>query len=197
LLYCHNEGIIHNDIQIRHVLIDSHFDAKLKGFELAVLSTSSCKISSLVPFTSAPEVLKTGIVSKKSDVFSFGLLMWELGHNGHRKPHDKSNLSLLQLVDRIISGVTPDIPEEWPLAYRVVIQLCLLTDPQSRPDMAVIQKEIEQAKKDFHSIPRSGLHLDFNTSVRSSSEGRSKTVGYRIHAPLLDSSEDLDVKPKD
>jgi len=148
LLHCHTQCILHNDVQLRHVLVDSNTDAKLKGFELALLTTDrSPKATALIPMYTAPEVLKDGTCSTRSDVYAYGLFLWELANRGAYKSHE--SLSLLQLVKKVCSGHVPEMPNEWPLGYRVIIHLCLLSDPNARPDMAMIKKEVQSARLNF------------------------------------------------
>eukprot|EP01123_Difflugia_compressa_P010959 TRINITY_DN4169_c0_g1_i2.p1 TRINITY_DN4169_c0_g1~~TRINITY_DN4169_c0_g1_i2.p1 ORF type:complete len:193 (+),score=17.41 TRINITY_DN4169_c0_g1_i2:44-580(+) len=137
-------GVIHNDIQLRHVLLDANLNTKLKGFELALPSTDyTHTVSSLIPVYSAPETLKYGTFSEKSDVYGYGILLWQMAHRARKEPFDKAK-PLPDLVNQICSGRNNiEIPNEWPLIYRVIIQRCLISDASCRPDFNQIEIELQ------------------------------------------------------
>src|SRR5947209_1064866 len=78
----------------------------------------------------APELLSGGVYSRASDVYAFGIIMWEI--NAQEKPfleivHDK------QLALRIFHGLRPNITEDTPQCYRDLMQKCWHSDPTQRP----------------------------------------------------------------
>ncbi|RZC87265.1 hypothetical protein C5167_029814 [Papaver somniferum] len=93
LLYLHEEWeqcVVHRDIKSSNIMLDSDFNAKLGDFGLARLidPDRSCKttVSAGTMNYVAPECLRTGKTSKRSDVFSFGIVALEIACG--RKPVD-------------------------------------------------------------------------------------------------------------
>src|SRR5947209_6757795 len=96
----------------------------------------------------APELFNGGAYSQASDIYAFGIIMWEISSG--EKPfleniHDK------QLALRIFQGLRPTITNDTPQFYRNLMQKCWHPDPTQRPTA----KEIEELTSSWHfnSIP--------------------------------------------
>ncbi|KAM7486401.1 hypothetical protein LguiA_002410 [Lonicera macranthoides] len=61
--------VIHRDLKTSNILLDSSFNAKVADFGLAVTHGTQ---------TQTPEYLLDGILTYKSDVYTFGVVLWEL-----------------------------------------------------------------------------------------------------------------------
>ncbi|KAF7988695.1 hypothetical protein HCN44_001268 [Aphidius gifuensis] len=79
LEFCHNAGIIHADIKPKNILISADGNIKLADFGNSI-STNDIAInkSSGTPGYVAPEVIKGKQPTKSSDIYSLGILAWQL-----------------------------------------------------------------------------------------------------------------------
>ncbi|CAM2007693.1 serine/threonine protein kinase [Acanthopleuribacter pedis] len=79
--YAHEEGIIHRDIKPGNILINHKRRAKIVDFGLAKLQDSKLTQTGLflgTPSYSSPEQIISGRIDHRSDVYSFGTVMYEL-----------------------------------------------------------------------------------------------------------------------
>lgn len=78
--YIHSQGVIHRDLKPENVLIDQEFHLKIADFGIACEEVY-CDALSDDPGTyrwMAPEMIKHKSYGRKVDVYSFGLILWEM-----------------------------------------------------------------------------------------------------------------------
>lgn len=148
MAYLHSCGFIHCDLKPENILLkvsagDSRgFTAKVSDFGLSELFTAEGPLMGELGGTVthiAPEIVTTKEVSKMCDVYSFGIIMWEM-YSGQR-PY----LELLQsnrdkrLRDKTIlskvahEGMRPQFAPSSPPDYAQLAQRCWGADPLTRP----------------------------------------------------------------
>jgi len=142
LAAAHAAGVLHRDVKPGNVLIDANGYAKLTDFGLAKLvdrgdpSDAVAKISKatragLVLGTVAymsPEQASGQSVDERTDVFSFGIVLYEL-IAGHR-PFEAGNE--LELLKSIVHAPAAPLPDGLPELLRMAIDKTLQKDPADR-----------------------------------------------------------------
>ncbi|CAB3404002.1 unnamed protein product [Caenorhabditis bovis] len=95
--YLHSKLLIHRDLATRNVLLNDSKVPKIADFGLARYGSSYKMTASMkIPIRYlAPEVLTTYKFSQRSDVYSFGLVIWEIFENGQEpyvkpQPHQEA-----------------------------------------------------------------------------------------------------------
>src|SRR5437763_5232710 len=133
LYHIHGEGLIHCDLHSGNMLI--------QGGGCYVTDLGSCgpvdekssgKIYGIVTYV-APEVLRGNKCTKESDVYSVGMLMWEI-FAGHPPFDDRAHDHHL-IFDICEKGLQPPILPEMPEDYAQMMQKCWDMDPSKRPTM--------------------------------------------------------------
>jgi predicted Ser/Thr protein kinase len=132
MAYLHDTAkIIHRDLACRNVLVtdDGHMKIADFGLSRAVVGTMQTDRGRKFPIKwLAPETLREGVFSQKTDVWSFGILVWEIW-NGC-EPF--ANLSTKEVVRRAITepDFQPNVAPSIPAVLRRLLNECFDHDPQ-------------------------------------------------------------------
>src|SRR5207302_3909608 len=89
----------------------------------------SHKIFGVVPYL-APEVLSGKPYTKESDIYSFGMIMWEFT-TGKKPFHDRSHNH--RLILNILEGERPEITKDTLEFYADLMKKCWDPNPENRP----------------------------------------------------------------
>lgn len=93
----------------------------------------------------APEYLKEMKCSVASDVWSFGVLMWEMANPG-KFPYDIFSNS--EVVQKIQAGYTLTIPSKYPKDVQNIMKSCWNHKPEKRPNFLYIFMHLNRVN--FH-----------------------------------------------
>ncbi|GBB95103.1 hypothetical protein RclHR1_02480002 [Rhizophagus clarus] len=144
----HNKKFIHGDLHSGIIRLSTSREIWLIGdlrYCRSVDNPSEVSFGTM-PYV-APEMLKgtTEKMTISSDIYSFGMVMWEVSTG--RQPFDEMPTRLLS--DEIVSGSRPKIMEGTPSHYANLMIDCWKEDPLSRPSLAKIQSEISKTLEDY------------------------------------------------
>ena len=164
MTYLHSLNILQRDLKAENILVDESLTAKIADFGLAChteevqhsenLRALECMGS---PLYAAPEVIRKEdmAVSKMSDVYSFGIVMWEL----LSEDLPFRDIPLVQVPFLVAEkGVRPSISsldrDESP-EYFEIMESCWSENPEERPDFV----EISARLKTMQSLQNAGSSL--------------------------------------
>uniref|UniRef100_A0A0R3RGR3 Tyrosine-protein kinase n=1 Tax=Elaeophora elaphi TaxID=1147741 RepID=A0A0R3RGR3_9BILA len=134
LAYLETMQIIHRDIAARNCLLNADDELKLSDFGLSLLGIKYRERSlKNVPVRwLSPETLKYGRFSSKTDVWSFGITVWEI-YSGGQEPYaeiqDNKELRKGIIEQRVKINSPPGMP---PMMQQIMLS-CLAYDPKNRP----------------------------------------------------------------
>jgi len=137
-LHCSKPPFIHRDLKTSNLLVDENFQVKVCDFGLSHIKSHGGKGvrgsygSCGTPLWMAPEVLLNKPYDESCDVYSFGIVLWELLTQQDPFPEiDTLNM----MLDQVVNGNNrPPIPEDsCPTRLRQLIEACWQGDPSKRP----------------------------------------------------------------
>jgi hypothetical protein len=135
----HDNKVLHRDLKPANVMIDADGNVRITDFGLAGLAEEirSEEVRAGTPAYMAPEQLAGEAVSVKSDIYSLGLVLYEV-FTGKRAFEAKSLDELLRLRRSDTTPTTPSsiVKEIDPLVERVILR-CLEKNPKDRPASAL------------------------------------------------------------
>jgi serine/threonine protein kinase/Tol biopolymer transport system component len=154
----HSKGIVHRDIKSENIMINTRSKVKVMDFGLAKLrgSMKLTKASSTIGTLAymAPEQIQGESVDARSDIFSFGVVFYEMltGKMPFRGEHDAAMMySILNEDPESITNSLPDAPAE----IQHIVNRALEKDPadryQSAEDMLI---DLRRVKKQTGRVSR-------------------------------------------
>uniref|UniRef100_A0A0D9WIR4 Protein kinase domain-containing protein n=1 Tax=Leersia perrieri TaxID=77586 RepID=A0A0D9WIR4_9ORYZ len=146
LEYIHSQRVIHRDVKPENILFDGECCAKVVDFGVACEEVY-CNSLEDDPGTyrwMAPEMYKRKPYGRKVDVYSFGLLLWELVSGSI--PYEE--MTPLQAAFAVVNkNLRPVIPSSCPAPLRLLIQQCWSCLPEKRPEFSQIVQILKNLKQ--------------------------------------------------
>lgn len=171
LATAHRRGVVHHDIKPGNILLDEENNAYLSDFGIAVLKEPFARLPAVdkqhlpgaahsapsgTPEYASPELILGERASPQSDIYSLGVVLYELLVGQHPFP----NLPLAALLERHLQAPLPPISaarSDLPQAVDEVIQTATSKEPGDRyPDALVLARAFRQALQPERETARSG-----------------------------------------
>ncbi|XP_006885219.1 PREDICTED: tyrosine-protein kinase Fes/Fps isoform X4 [Elephantulus edwardii] len=147
--YLESKCCIHRDLAARNCLVTEKNVLKISDFGMSreeadgVYAASGGLRQVPVKWT-APEALNYGRYSSESDVWSFGILLWETFSLGASPYPNLSNQQTREFVEK--GGRLP-CPEQCPDAVFRLMEQCWAYEPGQRPSFSIIYQELQSIRK--------------------------------------------------
>ena len=169
LFILHENDIIHRDLKSPNILLGSNYIAKISDFGISKLTNSfqsTCSVGTF--YWKPPETFDTPFI-KESDIYSFGLICWELTTG--KLPFNEITS---KLKEHITSGKRPLITEDCPKKFANIIIKCWDNNPENRPTSKILMNKIAKLYK--NSIENENQYHYSIDSNQSNSSLNSKNT---------------------
>ncbi|EKX50363.1 hypothetical protein GUITHDRAFT_67286 [Guillardia theta CCMP2712] len=161
-------NVVHGDLACRNILVFSfdYYDRKLIrvkisdfGLSLRLTAAAPASLSRESRYGEltggplrwmAPEVMTRREFSEKSDIWSYGVTLWELWTNCSVVPY-ASVTEDEELRRKIILGHLLEKPECCNPRFYEIMQACWRPDPSERPSFTQVKEQVEDAFLMLHS----------------------------------------------
>lgn len=182
--FMHEKKILHRDLKTRNIFLKNNF-IKLGDLGISRILMGTSDIATTftgTPYYMSPEVLKHEGYKYKSDIWSMGVVLYELCSLQHAFQGE----SLMSVMYRIVEGEPPKLPEKYSEQLQDLYKRMLDKNPANRPsasevlrndyvaeNLAKIKCRIEQSNKESkigESYERRG-----GSSLYQEPEGRPLT----------------------
>ncbi|KAI5617592.1 tyrosine-protein kinase CSK [Silurus asotus] len=183
--YLESNNFVHRDLAARNVLVSEDNIAKVSDFGLTKEASSTQDTAKLPIKWTSPEALREKVVfaymtvsmskfSTKSDVWSYGILLWEIYSFG-RVPYPR--IPLKDVVPRVEKGYKMEAPDGCPPVVYDIMKQCWTLEPAMRPSFRALKENLQLILDKEISEPLSikRIHFFSSLSYRSSSVGSDHT----------------------
>ncbi|ETN78893.1 protein tyrosine kinase [Necator americanus] len=142
MCYLAAHQVIHRDLAARNCLLGRRDELKISDFGLSIADKTEMKLDKLksVPIKwLAPETLRQGIFSNKTDVWSYGVLLWEIFMQCGSDPFPGETNQ--KAKEHILNDPVPMYaPKGSPPVVQEVMAICFIKNPEQRADFVKILK---------------------------------------------------------
>jgi tRNA A-37 threonylcarbamoyl transferase component Bud32 len=139
LAAAHDRGVIHRDLKPQNIMINKRGEVVIMDFGLAAIANelSGAEVRNGTPAYMSPEQIKGTGVSAKSDLYSLGLVLYELFTG--KRPFDAQSLQrLIDMQEALQLTSMTSVAADIDPAVEKIVRRCLDPDPAKRPSSALM-----------------------------------------------------------
>ncbi|XP_062617911.1 tyrosine-protein kinase Fer-like [Saccostrea cucullata] len=145
MTYLHHRRFIHRDLAARNCSVDDK-RVKISNFRMTEFGDGYqiTKGSNIPVKWTAPEVFLLGKYTFFSDVWSFGILMWEIFSSGELPYEGFTNE---EIMEKVTSGYKMSAPKGTPKKCDDLMLSCWKRNPDNRYNFSKIEEKLQEIMK--------------------------------------------------
>ena len=146
MAYLEEKNYVHRDLAAKSVLVGEHLICKVSDFGLTRLideDTYSSHIGAKFPIKwTAPEAAMCNRFTVKSDIWSFGIVMYEIITHGRSLYAGLTGRQILEEVSR--GRYRMPCPKDCPIKLHNMMLKCWSQEPTNRPSFSTLEQELRE-----------------------------------------------------
>ena len=202
----HNKNIVHRDIKPQNIMISTEGKVKVTDFGIARAATSNTISSDVMGSVhySSPEQARNGFVDGKSDIYSLGIVMYEMVTG--RVPFDGDTTVAVAIQHLQEEMIPPSVyAPNLPISMEKIILKCTQKNPDRRYAsmtalLADLRKALISPNEDFVvMVPLANQDKtrvigadDLNQIKKQTANVYVDPASIKIQEPVIDDDEDED-----
>ncbi|XP_045433713.1 ephrin type-A receptor 1 isoform X3 [Pipistrellus kuhlii] len=188
MTYLSDHSYVHRDLAARNILVSQNLCCKVSDFGLTRLlnnkdGTYETQGGKIPIRWTAPEAIANRIFSTASDVWSFGIVMWEVLSFGDKPYGELSNQEVMKSIE---DGYRLPPPVDCPAALYELMKNCWAYNPDHRPHFHQLKTQLERLLSTPHTL-RTMANFDPKVTLRLPSLSGSDGIPYRSVPEWLES----------
>ncbi len=189
LAEAHSKGIVHRDIKCENIMVNSRNQIKVMDFGLAKLkgSLKLTKTSSTVGTLGymAPEQIQGGEVDQRSDIFSFGVVLFEMltGHMPFRGEHEASMMySIINEDPELATKYRPELPADILHIFNRTLEKDPADRYQAMNDLLIDLRRVKRESTKVSRASLASMPAHERKGAHATSSGARPTMRYALIA---------------
>lgn len=150
-LHAQNPAVIHFDLKPDNLLVDGEGDTlnvKVADFGLSKHKFSSfvsCKeLRGTLPYMAPELITNSNHVSERCDVWSMGVVMWEM----YTREAPYNHMTSQQIIQALLHGnIALRLPQECEPEWRGLVEMCMDANPEARPTFKALMTHLDALLK--------------------------------------------------
>lgn len=146
--------VIHRDIKTANIFFDGKWNAKLGDFGIARILQTAAEFAQTqcgTPMYMSPEVFAGIPYSDKTDIYSLGIMMYEMAHM------DKEAILPQMILFKIVHQTLPTMPTDYSKGVMDLLASMISKDPRNRPSAGqILEHKVFKTTKKPPPLPARG-----------------------------------------